>query len=262
MDTTILRDLKWQKVVDGDAQKINQFKDVVGGLQDFRTYLFIKPGNAFVTVLHLPMKFVAISEATQHLQGRFVGFVRDHTATKDPTSIVLPQQKTWKWETKIDSSDAAELATYYAKDPTRRGKLWAPDQTSAAGWTAVKAPFLLAVPLVLFRAIRKEGKPLMPHEIRELAMRIINEAANVAKATEDWNLILSWCILAAQQDTNGNSLLGLPVDAVMEGDDEYLEKWIDQWLNLTFGPCPSMGLPGNMGMGGSPTHMTLRKSPP
>jgi hypothetical protein len=46
---------------------LNQFKDVLRGLQDFWTYLFIKPGSAFVTVLHWPIKFVAISEATQHL---------------------------------------------------------------------------------------------------------------------------------------------------------------------------------------------------
>ncbi len=142
----------------------------------------MKPGGVFVTVLHSPIKFVAVSEATQHLKGRFVGFVGDCTATKDPTAIVLPQQKTWRWETKTVSSDAAMLATYYA---TCRGKLWTPDQANAAGWTAVKAPLLLMVPLVLFRAIWDEGKPLMPHKIRELAMMIINKAANMAKATTD-----------------------------------------------------------------------------
>jgi hypothetical protein len=92
-DASIVRDLKWQRDVDGNAQKIKQLQDVVRGLQDFSTYLFIKPGSAFVMVLHLPMKFVAISKATQHLQGSFVGFVGDRTATKDPTPIVLPQQR-------------------------------------------------------------------------------------------------------------------------------------------------------------------------
>ncbi len=51
-DMTVLQDLKWQKEVDGDAQKVNLFKEVVKGLQDFQTYILIKPGNAFVTVLH------------------------------------------------------------------------------------------------------------------------------------------------------------------------------------------------------------------
>jgi hypothetical protein len=66
-EASIAWDLKWQKEVNSNAQTIKQLQDVVGGLQDFRTYLSIKLGSAYVTVLHLPMKFVAISEATQHL---------------------------------------------------------------------------------------------------------------------------------------------------------------------------------------------------
>ncbi len=153
-----MQDLKRQKKVDGDAQKISQFKKVVGGLQDFCTYLFMKPGSAFVTVLHSPMKFVGISKAMQHLQGRFVGFVGDPSSTKDPISIVLPQQKMWSWDTKMVSSDAVALATHNDEDPTRRGKLWTLDQADSAGWTAVKASLLLTIPLVLFRAIWEERK--------------------------------------------------------------------------------------------------------
>jgi hypothetical protein len=101
-EASILRDLTWQREVDGNTNKITQFKELVGGLQDFRTYLFIKPGSVFVTVLHSTMKYVVISEATQHLQGWLIGFVGDRTATKEPTAIVLPQQKMWKWENKED----------------------------------------------------------------------------------------------------------------------------------------------------------------
>jgi hypothetical protein len=119
-DIDATRDLKWQRDVNGDMQKIKQFQEVVGGLQDFQTYLLMKPGSAFVTILHLPMKFVAISEATQHLQGRYVDFVGDRTATKDPTPVLLPQQSTWKWDTKTTSLDAAALEAHYAADPTRR----------------------------------------------------------------------------------------------------------------------------------------------
>ncbi len=60
-DTTATRDLKWQRDVNGDTQKIKQFQEVVGGLQDFRTYLLMKPGSAFVTILPSPKKFVAIN---------------------------------------------------------------------------------------------------------------------------------------------------------------------------------------------------------
>jgi hypothetical protein len=53
-EASIARDLKWQCDVDGKALKATQFKEVVGGLQDFRTYLFMKPRSAFVTVCTPP----------------------------------------------------------------------------------------------------------------------------------------------------------------------------------------------------------------
>jgi hypothetical protein len=232
-------------------KKIKQFQEVVGGLQEFRTYLLIKPGSAFVTVLHSPMKFVAISEATQHLQGRYVGFVGDRTATKDPTPVVLPQLSTWKWDTKTTSLDAEALEAHYAEDPTRRGKLWAPNQADAGEWTAIMAPRLLVAPLVLFWAIRKERRPLMPHEVRGLVLDIIIDADNPNKAGDDWQLVLLWCLLEGQQDANGNSYLGVPVDAVTEGEDEDFERWIDQRLDSVFGPRPKIGSIGNAGPWGS-----------
>ncbi len=90
----------------------------------------------------------------------------------------------------------------------------------------------------------------MPHKIWGLAIKIINEAADRALTTTNWALILTWCILAAQQDTNSNSLLGLPVDAVTEGDNNYFAKWINQRLDAMFGLRPTMGLLGPAGRGG------------
>ncbi len=155
----------------------------------------------------------------------------------------------------MTSSDAMVLEAYYTADLTRRGRLWVPDQADAHKWMAMKAPLLLTVPLVLFKAIWEEGMPLMPRKIRGLVIASIGKAADVAQASTAWDLILSWCILAAQQDTNGNSLLGLPVDAVIEGDNKYLAKWIDQQLDTMFGPRPSSGIPQNAGMwGGANPH--------
>ncbi len=59
--------LRWQQGVGGDRTKADQFCEVVGALQDFKTYLFIKPGSMFCTVIHSPLKFVAITKATQQL---------------------------------------------------------------------------------------------------------------------------------------------------------------------------------------------------
>jgi hypothetical protein len=247
---SIARDLKWQHDVGGNPQKTTQFKEVVGGLQDFHTYLFMKPGSAFVTVMHSPMKFVAISEATQHLQGRFIGFVGDRTPTKDPILIVLSQQKTWSWETKTVSTDAAAMDAYYAEDSTWRGKLWAPPTGKAGGEAAVKAPILLAIPLVLFQVIWDEKRALMTHDIHALTVAIVTNFPDVEKARTDWELVLSWCLMALQMNTSGNSHLSLVVEAVTEGDDDYFVRWIDQRLNSTFGPRTGKGSTGHNDRGG------------
>jgi hypothetical protein len=91
----------------------------------------------------------------------------------------------------------------------------------------------------------------MPHEIRGLVLTIIKDADDSNKACDDWQLVLSWCLLAAQQDANGNSYLGVPVDAVTEGDNDYFEKWINQRLDLVFGPRPNTGSVGTTGPWGN-----------
>jgi hypothetical protein len=84
-----VQELRWQQGAGGNKAKLGQFRDVNRALQEFKTYLFVKPGSAFCTVVHSPMKFMAIMEATQQLQGRFIGFVRDRTLSKEPTPILL-----------------------------------------------------------------------------------------------------------------------------------------------------------------------------
>ena len=76
--------------------KTTQFQDVAGALQEFKTYLFMKPGSAFCTIVHLPMKFMAITEATKHLQGRLIGFIGDRTVSREPTPVLFPSKKTWE----------------------------------------------------------------------------------------------------------------------------------------------------------------------
>lgn len=47
----------------------------------------------------------------------------------------------------------------------------------------MKAPLLLAIPQVLFKAMRDEGNPLIPHEVWGLSIKIINKSANAGLAT-------------------------------------------------------------------------------
>jgi hypothetical protein len=113
--------------VGGKKTKISQFQEVAGALQEkFKTYLFIKPGSAFCTVVHSPMKFMAISKATHHLQGRFIGFIGDHTPSQEPTLVLFPSQKMWQWITVTVATHGPALLGYYEEDPSWRGSLWTP----------------------------------------------------------------------------------------------------------------------------------------
>ncbi len=79
----------------------------------------------------------------------------------------------------------------------------------------------------------------MPHKIRNCTDTVISKASDVNKALDVWDLILSWCLMADQQDTKGTSLLALSVDVVAEGNDAYFGCWIDNRLDLTLKPCPT-----------------------
>ncbi len=104
---SITQDLDWQRSVGGDTGKIRQWKDVMGGLQDFKAYIFVKQGSCIAKVVHSPMKFAAINSATAHLQGRVIRFVGDRTTTREPAPILLPTNKTWQWVKETVITDSA-----------------------------------------------------------------------------------------------------------------------------------------------------------
>ena len=122
--TMIIQELTWQRSVGGDPTKITQWKEVMGSLQEFKAYMFVKQGSCFATVVHLPMKFAAISTATMHLQGRIIGFVGDRTSTREPTPILLPQQKTWEWVKETVYMDGPALIKHCNNNPSHVSTLW------------------------------------------------------------------------------------------------------------------------------------------
>ena len=154
---TVERELNWQRRVEGDKARIALFQEMAGGLQDFKTYLFIKPGSAYCTIVHSPMKFMAISEATRHLQGRFIGFIGDRTVSREPTAVLFPTVKTWQWIKATVATEGPTLIAYYDEDGSRQGTLWTPGEGCTTGEGHV--PRLLHIPLLLFELIRNERAP-------------------------------------------------------------------------------------------------------
>ncbi len=100
------------------------------------------------------------------------------------------------------------------------------------------------------RGLRKNSMVLMPHEIHALVVTLTSEAEDASTAGQNWSLVSKWGLMAAQKETtNGNSLVALAVNAVMEGDDEYLGRWLEQRLDTTMGPRPMTWTSGMINRG-------------
>ena len=120
------------------------------------------------------------------------------------------------------ATDGPAMIAYYEEDAMWQGALWTP----AAECEKAKGhvPCLLHIPLLLFTLIRKEACLLMPHKVLVIMMKQLKET----KATNDqgkaWDLVAKWCIMVAQKDAKGDSLVSFMVRAITEGDESYFEQ--------------------------------------
>jgi hypothetical protein len=143
--------------------------------------------------------------------------VSDRTATREPTPILLPLQKTWQWVKETVSTDGPALIRYYEDDASRKGSLWKP--TNKLERNEVHAPRFLSIPLLLFERIRKEERPLMPHKILRIVVKHLKDVNN-EEYTEAWGMVEAWCYLALQPDKDGNNLLAFSIQAITEVNDD------------------------------------------
>jgi hypothetical protein len=64
---------------------------------------------------------MALNEATQYLQGRFIGFIEDCMLTQDPMPILFPTQKTWQWVKEMVATDGPAIIAFHEEDLSRQG---------------------------------------------------------------------------------------------------------------------------------------------
>jgi hypothetical protein len=129
--------------------------------------------------------------------------------------------KTWQWVKAMVATHGPTLIAHYDEDPSWRGSLWTPD----AGCTLGKGhvPRLLHIPLTLFELICNQGCPLMPHEVLTLVLEHIEKGPGdqTQQLSSPWELVMQWCVVTAQHDSQGDSLVSFSVEAITEGDDAY-----------------------------------------
>jgi hypothetical protein len=77
----------------------------------------------------------------------------------------------------------------------------------------------------------------MPLEVLALVLEYLkNGPEDQAQATDNpWQLIGMWCVMAAQKDSQGDSLVSFSIKTITEGDDAYFGQWMENWLDSTMG---------------------------
>ena len=94
----------------------------------------------------------------------------------------------------------------------------------------------------------------MPHEILAILLKLVENSSpdqDQAAAEEAWKLVVMWCVMAAQADQQGDSIVPFAVDAVTENNNAYFGQWVENRLNCTMGKQPTAD--GGMGATGVAT---------
>ena len=147
--------------------------------------------------------------------GKFIGFVGDRTEQSDLVPILFPQNKTWEWKQAEISMDGEEMIAHYTGHPDKWGKLWTPGALSET--EVVKVPRLLHIPLALVAILKEKGGQSTPGDVLQLVLKHFG--------TENhWTLVKQWCMMAAQADTHGKSLVAFDVSAITDGRGFHKKK--------------------------------------
>ena len=94
----------------------------------------------------------------------------------------------------------------------------------------------------------------MPHEILAIVPKLVENSSrdqDQAAAEEAWKAAVMWCVMAAQANQQGDSIVAFAVDAVTDNDDAYFGQWVKNRLNCTMGKQPIAD--GGMGATGVAT---------
>jgi hypothetical protein len=68
----------------------------------------------------------------------------------------------------------------------------------------------------------------MPHEVLVFILQHAEASPpdQACKVGQAWQLVVQWCVVAAQKDGQGDSLVAFAIEAITETDDAYFCQWV------------------------------------
>ena len=244
----LIRPVRWQRTVAGDSGKISAFTAEVGSLLTFQAFLMMREGSAMVTTVHSIAKYFSLSAATSRYQGKYIGFVGDRLATREPGPVLLQPTKSWAWVKKSVRSNGEDLIQAYTGG-LEQGVLWAPTPNGTE--VEMHVPRLLCLPPVFVKLLCDQQKALMPHEVWQVVKTFSESQGLTQECVDACTFIMDWCVVASQATApEKDSFLAFGLDSVTKQDsDVSLAVWLESRLDTTLGRRPTQGghqgIPGN-----------------
>jgi hypothetical protein len=235
-DEVVGGELAWQREVKGNETKCHDFMEqALGmGMGLFRLYALMKPGSAFVQVVHGVAKYFSVQGAAPEYAGKHLAFMGDRELQREPVAVqFLPEEHSWGWATLVVATKREAMATFY-QDGNNLGEMWKPDITVAK--EEVSVPRLLALPTFLLGFLLEAQR--QPHEL--LARVLSHIECGDTELTEDtWQVVINWCLVSAQADDKGDSLLVLHLGAAYSSERGFI-NWCTTQLDAAMGPRPTL----------------------
>ena len=228
----LIRPVRWQRTVAGDSGKISAFTAEVGSLLTFQAFLMMREGSAMVTTVHSIAKYFSLSAATSRYQGKYIGFVGDRLAAREPGPVLLQPTKSWAWVKKSVQSNGEEVIQAYTGG-LEHGLLWAPTPNGTE--VEMHVPRLLCLPPVFVKLLRDQKKALMPHEVWQVVKTFSKSQGLPQECVDACTFIMDWCVVASQATAlEKDSFLAFGLDSVTEQDsDVSLAVWLKSRLDTT-----------------------------
>ena len=255
-DADTARNLRWQREVDGDKNKLAIWKLEATGASGLQFYAYMQPGEAFLVLGHSLSTIYSTTTDVASYHGKMVLFIGDRTSTRECTPVVLPASA-FAWVKCKICENKSKLADFFADNRNEYGNYWDPLPADGAR-VEHHVPKLLALPLWAVKLYQELKGSVMPHELLASIEQHLASDATALGNGDDWNLVRSWLLVASQRDDGGGDatkfkpFLAVRTDPLLS-NDRLILRWIAERLDASLGRRPDMtststtvGIQGNM----------------
>ena len=187
-DADTARNLRWQREVDGDKNKLAAWKLEATGNAGLQFYAYMQPGEAFLVLGHSLSSIYSTTADVASYHGKIVLFTGDRTHTRECVPVFLLSPAALSWVKCPVVEDKTKLTEWYADNRSEYGKLCDPSPQDGAR-VENHVPKLIALPLRAVKLYQEFKGVVMPHELFAAIEQHLASETTFLDNGDDWGLI-------------------------------------------------------------------------